>query len=377
MEYVENDFKIQAVLDLQNKFFPLKVNGKNLETLLFQGGMGVDISTFDLAKACSDIGLVGTISTTASNYIDELTDKLKELPEKFSGILGLNNLYPTTGYGEHYDLGKKFNLDFIATAAALGRDVLSRMAEQDINSVYEYFTIPLVSAVKQVKSYLRKDPGFIILENVDAGGHNGVGSCFEETIDEFKHAIKSGNLVKGNNKIICAGGIRTPEDHLKVLSAGFDAVQLGSLLLLSGEANVYDSYRNLLINSKDDDVVNIPSPAGLAGSGFVNEGIMKRVMSGEKIPKKCIKPNNNCLLDCNKISFSAQAGGIEQEVGDYCIKKSLDNLHDSEGNPDDSLYFCGKNPEKLFIIPYLKEKNISSLPVKVTNKSEKFSPKHI
>jgi nitronate monooxygenase len=350
-----DNYKIQSVIDMQNKFYPFTINSKPLETLLFQGGMGVDISTFKLAKACSDIGMAGTISTTASNYIKELKESLSE---KINGIIGLNNLHPTTGYDEHYEVGK--NLDFIATAAGVGKDILIRLKSQSIFNK-EYFTIPLFSSIKQVINNLKRDPGYIILETTDAGGHNGVGKGFEETIEEYKEAINSGELVKGNNKVILAGGIRKPEDHLKALSAGFDASQLGSMLLLSEEANIDDNYRNLIINSND--VGNIPSPAGLVGSGYFNEGVMKRVLKGESIPKKCLKPGQHCLKDCSKINISAETGGIEQEVGDYCIKSALDNLHNSS-HPDDCLYFCGKNPQELFIVPYLKENNLSSLPVK-------------
>jgi len=367
MYYINQEelHKIQAILDLfSTEEFLFKINEKTLETLIFGGGMGVDTSTEKLATALAKTGSAGTIALTKTRHDYaglDLRDK--------NHIIGVNNLVGCTDYEPNYELGRKIGADFIASGAGISRDVLKRIKKQTdyFSDDYHYYTVPLISSVSQLHGHIKRNSGFIILENEEAGGHNGKGKTIEQTIEDYKSA----NIDKKGNKIIFAGGIRTPYDAVKVLDAGFEALQIASMFLLAEEANVDEYYRNLILNAKSGDVANIPSPAGLPAKGFVNAGIMPKVLKGESLKKlPCENTKEGCFPNCQRIALSAEAGEIKV-YGDYCIEAALYALHPEDGHclysesgKEGTLYFCGARPEDIFIRDYMNEHALNSLPLK-------------
>lgn len=375
MNYFSSDEarKIQSVLDLFKTFFPFQINGKNLETLIFQGGLGVDISTIKLATAVAETGSAGTIATSLSLLRAETKKYVAN-----ENILGINNLVGlldyegNENYESNYELGKAINADYIFSGAGISREVTSRIINQaDFLNKKHYWTIPIVSLVSQIQKYFEinkrtlkhRRVGIISLENGDAGGHNHrIAKGFEETLEEFKAA----KIDKQGEKIIFAGGIRTPNHVVRILDAGFDAVQIGSLCLLMNETNIFENYRNLVLNAKKGDVGNIVSPAGLPAKGFVNEGVMKYAMNGvvsRKLSCK-YKMDEGCFADCSHIGISAEFAEVKNP-GDYCIKLALWQLHTEKTMyKPGAVHFCGSEPEKLFIIDYMKQKKVNSLPAR-------------
>ena len=232
---------------------------------------------------------------------------------------------------------------------------------------YHYWTIPIVTSVNQLSGHIKRNTGYVILETTDAGGHNGIGVGFEDTIEQYKHS----KIDKKLTKIIFAGGVRTPEDFIKVLGAGFDAVQMGTLFLLAKETNTNQYFKNLVLNAKQGDVGNVVSPAGLPGKGFVNEGVMLRSLKGIDSPKTdCLDSRvKGCILNCEHLAESAKVAGIDNP-GDYCLGKALYQAAAKDPvnkkiYPSGALYFCGAEPERLFISEYMKHTNKTSLPAKV------------
>lgn len=363
--------KIESIINLFKEYFPFQINNKNLETLIFQGGMGVDVSTIDLATAVSETGSGGVIATTLSKKKDELIKKFNDVKKK--GIIGFNNLVSALDYETNYNLGLRLGSDFIFSGAGISREVINRIKGQsNYLKQNHYFTIPIISTIDQLKSYFKlnknnqhREAGIICFENSDAGGHNNPDSLgFEESLEQFKETY----IDKKGDKIICAGGIRTPKQGIMALNAGYDAIQLGTLFLLADESNTTEKHKQLILNAKKGDVGNIPSPAGLPAKGFVNEGVIKYSINGIDSPKLDYCKDNNelgCFANCNNIKQSGRSIGIENP-GDYCIKTALYQLNNNrtiyENGP---VYFSGSRPEELFIINYMKEKNLTSLPTKM------------
>lgn len=356
---IDEAYKIQSVIDMFSKFYPFKINDKNLETLIMQGGMGVAFSAPDLALEVGKCGGAGTIAMTGARYDEDI---LRALPlDKL--IIGLNNLLSATDYETNYALGKEIGFDYIASGAGVTKEFLARIKNQlTLNKQEKHFiTLPLHSSISGNQGHLKRNAGFTILENIDAGGHNGEGLDFNGTLELFKTETSNTEII-GDNKIIFAGGVRNPSDMVKVLDAGFHAIQLGTLLLYADEANINDQYRTLLQNAKFSDVGKVVSPAGLPGNGFWNEGVMQDALQG--IPSKKYGCETiitaGCLKNCNGIEYSRQAAGYEN-AGDYCIIRALkaaQRVNDLKRLPGQEnykpLFFSGLFPEKSFnksIIP--------------------------
>lgn len=359
----EEKYKIQSVIDLFLKYFPFKINGKSLETLIFQGGMAIDISVTDLGMACGRAGCAGTIATTGTRY----RNNIKELDlSKLDFIVGINNLVKGSDYEKNYKLGRDIGADYIASGAGMSKEVLKRIRGQaeHLNDSYHYWTIPIVSSVDQLSGHIKRNGSYIVVETMDAGGHNGLGVGFESTLERYKKA----EIDKKDMKIILGGGIRTPVDFVRALDAGFDAVQIGTSFLLAEEVNTDDFFKDLIINAKPGDVGNVASPAGFAGKGFRNEGVMKRCLKGIDSSKRDCADSlkYGCLIDCTHILDSAKIAGIDNP-GDYCLGRALyqaPNIAKNEYEPG-ALYFCGARPENLFIIDHLKAEGRKSFPARI------------
>jgi len=345
----EEQYKIQAVVDLfTSEKFLFTINGKTLETLLVQGGMATDGSTNVLAEAVSDTGSAGTIATSISRYIEKYKDptflNLKD-PRR---IIGFNNLVGANDYDENHALGKELGADFIASGAGVNSTVLKAIKEQSTVEGSHYWTIPIISNLKQLASYLKRNPRIIVVETTDAGGHNGEGLGLEGTLAQMRER----NIDFAGNKVTLAGGIRIPDHYVQAIDHGFDAVQIGSAFLGSDEVNYSELFKALVIYAKAGQVGRIPSPAHYSATGFLDEGIMKKIMAGESQAKLACKDKTGegCLHDCTGIERSASLGEIETPVGDYCIMNAL-----WANNPDealkkieyDNLYFSGLRPEEL------------------------------
>ena len=145
----EENFKIQSIVDLFISNFNFNMNGKTLETLIFQGGMGVDVSGLKLATAVAKTGSAGTISTTLSVNKDDLAQLDPNL------LIGINNLVLAIDYEDNYALGEKSNADFIASGAGLTKSVFKRAKNQTVHlGEKHYWTIPIISSVSQLPKRL-------------------------------------------------------------------------------------------------------------------------------------------------------------------------------------------------------------------------------
>lgn len=343
---------IQATVDWFKENFPFFINGKQLEVPIFQGGMGVDISTDKLAKAVAQAGGAGTISTTMSRYIEEY--RKLDLSDR-ELIIGLNNLVKANDYEDSFALGDQIKSDFMASGAGTSKEVMKRFKNQIEYLISEgrQWTMPIISNVeKQMNGLLKRNCGYFILETTDAGGHNGDGFGFGETLERFNEM----DIDFGQNKGIIGGGIRKGRDILRALNAGFHAAQEGTSFLTALETNISNFYKELVLNAKPGDVGKIPSPAFFSATGFKNEGIMKKILNGESIQKlKCsTQKGKGCLYSCEGIQMSAELGGIETGVGDYCIQLALRTLNPHfktyiPGTKEEypALYFSGMRPEEL------------------------------
>lgn len=345
---LEDKCRIQAMIDIFKRYFNFEVNGKALEIPIFQGGMGFDFSGIELAVQCAKAGCAGTISTTGVNY------KKEELAKAASStdIIGCNNLVAVTDYERNYELTKTTGLDFIASGAGINKTILRRLKLQSSLETPHFYTVPIVSSVDQLMSWILLKPGYIIIENTDSGGHNGQGLNHKDTLNLYLKNKEEINKIRGKTKLIYAGGLRTPEDILKVLNAGFDAVQLGTQFLYASETKISEEYREIMAGAKEGDVGNIVSPAGLAASGFTSKGIMKQVLNGKsfpKIKKDGAKCESECLSDCSRIDISKEKIRYPHDVGSYCIRLALSKSQLNSKTNYEGLYFSGKYPEKLYI----------------------------
>ena len=95
--------------------------------------------------------------------------------------------------------------------------------------------------------------------------------------------------------VIAAGGISTGEDIAHFMELGAAGVQMGSIFVTTQECDASETFKEVYIHSKSEDVLIIESPVGMPGRAIDGEFI-HNVNSGLERPKSC---SFHCIKTCD------------------------------------------------------------------------------
>ena len=151
--------------------------------------------------------------------------------------------------------------------------------------------------------------------------------------------------------VIAAGGISTGEDIAHFMELGASGVQMGSIFVTTQECDASETFKEVYIHSKSEDVLIIESPVGMPGRAIDGEFI-HNVNSGLERPKSC---SFHCIKTC------------DYTKSPYCIIKALYNA--AKGNMKKGYAFAGSNA-------FLAEKISSVKEVMSTLEREFFLATH-
>jgi nitronate monooxygenase len=294
--------------------FRLKFGDKEYVPIMI-GGMGVDISTAELALEAARLGGIGHISDAMvedvsdrrfdTSFVKEKTklykyninnmDKavvqfdLARLAEaqknhigrtmaakKGPGLIFVNCMEKLTMNGPRETLRVRLNaaldagIDGITLSAGLHFNSFSLMAE---NPRFREAKLGIiVSSVRALQIFLRKNqkldrlPDYVIVEGPLAGGHLGFG--LEDWKDYDLHTITREVLdyLKGENldvPVIAAGGVFTGSDAVSFLEMGAAGVQVATRFTITKECGLPDKVKQEYVKASEEDiVVNGVSPTG-------------------------------------------------------------------------------------------------------------------
>lgn len=304
---------------------------------IIQGGMGVDISTSELALEIANLGGIGHISDAMSPYVSDKkfhtqfqSTKQKQFKE-FANSLDksqvkweFENTYQGTlnhvrstmeakkGHGavfinvmEKLTMGNPQEtlrarlmaamdggIDGITLSAGLHCTSLKLIEDQ---SRFRDVKIGIiVSSARALKLFLRGSsktrrlPDYVIVEGPLAGGHLGFGLDWKEhdlrnIIKEVLELIKEENL---SIPIIAAGGIFTGTDAVEFMQMGASGVQVATRFTISKECGFPEHVKQVYLESKEEDVVvNLSSPTGYP----------MRMLTNSPSLRSNIKPNCEAL----------------------------------------------------------------------------------
>ena len=313
--------------------FRLQLGNKEYIPIVI-GGMGVNISTTELALAAERLGGIGHISDAEVCYVcDQLFNtsytsrKRKKYrynagnPDKSEEYFDLEEVAEAQKrYVEHTISQKSGNgaifmncmekltmrnssdtlqvrlaaamdagIDGLTLAAGLNLRTLDLIKDHErfhdvkigiIISSLRALTIFMKRAVK-----LERIPDYIIVEGPLAGGHLGFGPDDWKThelhaiVNEVHEFLKTQNL---NIPVIPAGGIFTGTDAVNFLKAGASAVQVATRFTITKESGLPDKVKQHYLNAEHEDiVVNTVSPTGYP----------MRMLRSSPVLNYTIKPN--------------------------------------------------------------------------------------
>jgi len=293
--------------------FRLKFGSKEYVPIMI-GGMGVDISTAELALEAARLGGIGHISDALvhdvsdrrfdteyvkgktkfykanipnSNKSDVQFDlgKLAEATrlhvgrtmeaKRGDGMVFVNVMEKLTMNGPRETLQVRLNsaldagIDGITLSAGLHLGSFALMADHPRFRDAKLGII--VSSVRALQLFLRKTakldrlPDFVVIEGPLAGGHLGFGMDWAQydlgtIVAEIAAYLKTEQL---NIPLIAAGGIFTGSDGVQFLENGASAIQVATRFTVANECGLPDKAKQAYFNAVEEDiVVNTISPTG-------------------------------------------------------------------------------------------------------------------
>ena len=294
------------------------------------GGMGVDISTAELALVAASLGGVGHISDAMVPTVSDrrfktrfVTDKQKKYKynifnadksvvqfdlaqlaeatrlhvertiqaKRGEGLIFINCMEKLTMGSPRETLRVRLasamdgGIDGITLSAGLHLGSLALVQDHPRFRDVKFGII--VSSLRALLLFLRKTarldrlPDYVIVEGPLAGGHLGFGMDWAQydlkaIVNEIHRYLAQEGL---NIPVIPAGGIFTGSDAVEFLEAGAAAVQVATRFTATRECGLPDKIKQEYFKADEDDIeVNLISPTGypmrmLKGSPAIGSGI--------------------------------------------------------------------------------------------------------
>jgi len=304
--------------------------GKHELVPIMIGGMGVDISTADLALEAARLGGVGHISDAMIKTVADRRYDTKYVKEKLA--IYKYNVHNEDKSAVKFDLGKVAEATRLHVDSAMGRKqgsgliFINCMEKLTMNAPKETLKVRMtaaldagidgmtlaaglhlgsfsliedhprfrdaklgiiVSSVRALQLFLKKSartnrmPDYVVVEGPLAGGHLGFGMDWAQydlatIVAEVIKFLKDEQL---DIPVIPAGGIFTGSDATAFLENGAAAVQVATRFTVAKECGLPEKVQQEYFKASEDDIeVNQISPTGypmrmLKGSPAIGDGI--------------------------------------------------------------------------------------------------------
>lgn len=313
----------------------LKIRGLESRFPVIQAGMGIKVATSDLAAAAVDCGAFGTIASVGLGQLersleDYLEDSRKSLIYEIGRArdltggkkpLGVNIMVALSNYEQVVRAAVEAGVDFIISGAGLPLPLPEYVGDADIA------LIPVISSRRALdlvlKTWARKYdrmPDAVVVEGPRCGGHLGF------TMEQIEHPetcaldflygeVRAAMAEYGLDvPVIGAGEVACRGDIEKMLSIGYDGVQIGTRFIVAEEAGIDRVSKQVFIDAKPEDVTIIHSPVGLPVR-VLRTPLIDRLEAGGKEDFTCAF---RCLRTCkpSKVSFCIAKALVSAWLGD-------------------------------------------------------------
>ena len=333
----------------------LTLAGKALPVPILQGGMGVGVSLGGLAGAVAACGGMGCISTADAGYREPdfardpvsanhraLTAEIQKAKAlaKGAGLVAINAMVATQDYAAAIRTAVEAGVDAVVSGAGLPLELPGLVGTQEVAIA------PIVSSARAARLILRRwakefdrTADFVVIEGCKAGGHLGFAEAdlladhcqsLDEILPEVLAEVQPYEAQFGHAiPVFVAGGVYTGADIAHYTKLGAAGAQLATRFIPTYECDASQTYKDVLLAAKPEDVRIIHSPVGMPGRAL-NTPLVQALAKGKRFaPRHCAR----CLKTCDPAAVP------------YCITHAL--IEAVKGNVEEGLFFCGANVGRL------------------------------
>jgi nitronate monooxygenase len=210
------------------------------------------VSYPDLVCAVSNAGGIGSMPALNYRTTDELRRGLSEIRERTSRPIGINLILHkehNPKWPEQFEICLEYKVELLITSLGSPRSIIKEAKSVGAKVFCD------VTTLKHANIVVKSGADALIAVAQGAGGHAGAISPFA-LIPYLKSEIPG-------IPVVAAGAISTGRQMAAALALGADAVYLGTRLIATPEAQAYDDYKQMLIDSKPEEIVYSAKISGI------------------------------------------------------------------------------------------------------------------
>jgi nitronate monooxygenase len=210
------------------------------------------VSYPDLVCAVSNAGGIGTMPALNYRSTDELRRGLEEIRARTQKPIGINLILHkehNPRWAEQFAVCLEYRVELLITSLGSPRSIIKEAKSVGAKVFCD------VTTLKHANIVAKSGADALIAVAQGAGGHAGAISPFA-LIPYLKSEIPE-------LPVVAAGAISTGRQMAAALALGADAVYVGTRLIATPEAQTYDEYKQMLIDSIPEEVIYSPKISGI------------------------------------------------------------------------------------------------------------------
>lgn len=218
-------------------------------------GAMAQISNHRLVAAASNAGALGVIASGGLTS-EQVAYEIKECKRLTGKPFAVNLMLMQPNIQEIIDCVIAENVKIVTTGAGTPKPYMARLKAAGI------IVIPVIPSVDIAVKMSELGVDAVIAEGTEAGGHIGETT----TLTLVPQVVDAVSI-----PVIAAGGIADARGVLAVEALGASGIQMGTVFLASEEAPIPQSYKEKIIEAKDNDTMVTGRSGGAPVRGIRNQ----------------------------------------------------------------------------------------------------------
>lgn len=210
------------------------------------------VSYPDLVCAVSNAGGIGAMPALNYRTTDELRRGLAEIRARTQKPIGINLILHkehNPRWAEQFAVCLEFKVELLITSLGSPRSIIKEAKSVGAKVFCD------VTTLKHANIVAKAGADALIAVAQGAGGHAGAISPFA-LIPYLKAEIP-------DLPVVAAGAISTGRQMAAAFALGADAVYVGTRLIATPEAQAYDEYKQMLIDSAPEEIIYSAKISGI------------------------------------------------------------------------------------------------------------------